>query len=404
MKIIITGNFFFPTGMAASARIRNLASGLIEAGCEKVYIIAASPPIDDVNYPIQNWIKFKDGIHCYFATGSTNKLFKSDRIKKRIILLKSVTSTKKAIQELTKREEIGGIFLYGRSYFTFRSILKLAQNKSIPTMLDVVELPTLNKGFHEFFIHPFTIDSYWSYKKSAKEVDFLAFITNGLRSLYNHTSCKKYLLPSIEKWEVVLKNIPQSNEQFTFSYVGALIEKDAPDKLLPLLELLCTKNVDFRIKIIGRYDRYSEGRKWKKKLSETEKIKEKIIWVGEVNDQELENQLFSSDGLILLRQNRSIEEFSFPTRLVEYLKTSRPVFVTNKGDIPLYLEHMESAFFIHPTNLENSIDELIELMMDSSLCREIGRNGFMVGQKQFNRVFHAQRIIELFKGFKALKT
>ncbi|MDF1865108.1 MAG: hypothetical protein P1U70_09755 [Saprospiraceae bacterium] len=51
MNIIITGNFFFPTGMAASARIRNLAKGFRDNGAN-VYIIATSPPFKSNVYPI----------------------------------------------------------------------------------------------------------------------------------------------------------------------------------------------------------------------------------------------------------------------------------------------------------------------------------------------------------------
>lgn len=398
MNILITGSFLFPTGIAASARLRNLAKGFKEAGAN-VFVIASSPPFLENKYPIKQWIDYEEGIKLIFASDNKNK-FNNKRVRKRLIYFESIKNTANLLRNFVQENEVDAVFLYGRSYLLFNNILKVTEKYVIPTILDVVELPTLELGFHEYLIHPFTLDSYLSHKKIATRVDVICSITTSLEKLCGHSTSKKYLLPSIENWnETTLVEI-YKNDIFTFSYVGALLEKDAPDKLFEFIRLLQEREIDFKIKIIGRYENTSEGRSWKDKFESESNFEKHLIWVGETTDEDLALHLRSSDGLVLLRQNRKIEEFSFPTRLVEYLKTSKPVFITNKGDIPIYLNHMETACFIDPINLSNSMNDIVEVMQNKNLAKKLGKAGFEVGKKQFNRTFHAAQLLTLVRQLK----
>ena len=398
MNILITGSFLFPTGMAASARLRNLAKGFKEAGA-KVFVIASSPPLSENKYPIKEWIDYEEEIKLIFASNNKNK-FNSKRVRKRLIYIESIKHTATLINHIVGKKKIDAVFLYGRSYLLFNSILKITEKHKIPTILDIVELPTLGLGFYEYLIHPFTLDSYLSHKKIATRVNVIASITTALEKLYDHSTSKKYLLPSIENWNEIVPLEIIKNDVYTFSYVGALLEKDAPDKLFQFVKILQEKEIDFKIKIIGRYENTSEGRGWKSKFEAESKFEKHLIWIGETTDEELALHLRSSDGLVLLRQNRKIEEYSFPTRLVEYLKTSKPVFITKKGDIPIYLNHMETACFIDPTNLSNSINDIVEVMRNKNLAKKLGEAGFEVGKEQFNRTVHADQLLTLVRQLK----
>ncbi|MDF1865107.1 MAG: glycosyltransferase [Saprospiraceae bacterium] len=345
-------------------------------------------------------MKYDKGIELIFATSSQNKFINNERIKKRVAILKSIRNSNLILDDLIHQKDIHGLFLYGRSYLTFNGILRKSKKHNIPTILDVVELPTLNIGFHEYIIHPFTLDSYLSFKSSSRHVSALSFITTSLQNLYGHVNCEKYLLPSIESWKLEKVHQQLDNNVFVFSYVGALLEKDAPNRLYELLKLLCLEQIEFQIKIIGRYEKFSEGRSWKQKFKDVAAFQKHIIWVGEVTDDELAIHLEKSNGLILLRQNRKLEEYSFPTRLVEYLKTSRPVFITDKGDIPIYLEHMKTACFIHPSDMSKSLSDIIKIMSNPSIGEKIGIGGFRIGSELFNRKFHSEKIIKLFQKLK----
>ncbi len=393
MKIIILGSYLFPTGIATSARIRNLARGFKEANAE-VYIIAGSPPFNDHNYSIGEWFDYEEGIKLYF-TSDNKSSFKSIKLRKRLIFLDCVRKASNVVKQLIKQDKIDAIFLYEHSYLNYSKIIQTAKKQSIPTILDIVEIPIMKLKFSDLFTHPFQIDAYFSHKKLTPKIDIHSSITTYLQKLYDHTPSIKYLLPSIEAWDAPSNKPFDNSEVFTFAYVGALLEKDAPDRLFEFIDSLIDRKIDFKIKIIGRYESTAEGKSWMNKFKAEKRMNDFIVWLGETSDDELMNNLISSDGLILLRQNRIIEEYSFPTRLVEYLKTGNPVFITNKGDIPVYLEHMKNACFINSFDVSKTIDDVIEIIKNRSLAKEIGTNGYQTGRKVFNRKNHAQELINI---------
>ena len=61
---------------------------------------------------------------------------------------------------------------------------------------------------------------------------------------------------------------------------------------------------------------------------------------------------------------------------------------------------METACFIDPTNLSNSINDIVEVMRNKNLAKKLGEAGFEVGKEQFNRTVHADQLLTLVRQLK----
>ena len=84
---------------------------------------------------------------------------------------------------------------------------------------------------------------------------------------------------------------------------------------------------------------------------------------------------------------------SFPTRLVEYLKAGRPVFVSDVGDVRTYLRHGVDAFLLDPTSVEAVAGVLESVILSEDRGYTVGHQGRRTGAALFNREEHARRIL-----------
>jgi len=194
--------------------------------------------------------------------------------------------------------------------------------------------------------------------------------------------------------------------KFTFNpfkllYVGSLTSRDSPSILFDAMRILVRRHLSIQLNIIGRYESISEGRHFTYIAQNDPLLRDVVTFLGEISDQELQRHLRCADGLILTRRNAQTEIYSFPTRLVEYLKVGIPVFVSRVGDIPLYLRHMIDAMLISPDDPESIADSVVQLVNYPARAKTIGLQGRSRGQECFNRQIYANRIIEFAKELKS---
>jgi glycosyltransferase involved in cell wall biosynthesis len=92
---------------------------------------------------------------------------------------------------------------------------------------------------------------------------------------------------------------------------------------------------------------------------------------------------------------------SFPTRLVEYLRTGRPVFVSDVGDISRYLRNGTEAVLLDPRDPRRVASAIARVALRADRGAEIGRRGREAGARHFDRRRHAARLLEFATGLGA---
>ena len=85
---------------------------------------------------------------------------------------------------------------------------------------------------------------------------------------------------------------------------------------------------------------------------------------------------------------------SFPTRLVEHLGLGRPVFVSDVGDVSLYLRDGQDAVLLDPHDPKRVAAAIAAIASRSDRGAAIGRNGREAGARAFDRRTHAQHLLD----------
>jgi glycosyltransferase involved in cell wall biosynthesis len=206
--------------------------------------------------------------------------------------------------------------------------------------------------------------------------------------------CRQILVvPSIEAWPSPPPVQPTGNAEFRLAYVGALRERDAPDLLFDAMRVLAQRRASVVLDVIGHYDGTPEGRRFRAACEADGMLRPQVRFRGTLSDRDLHGALAGADGLLLTRRDARTEELSFPTRLVEYLRHGRPVFVSNVGDVACYLRDGLEAVLLHPRDPLRAAQAVADVAARPDRGAAIGLEGREAGARCFDRATHAARLL-----------
>jgi glycosyltransferase involved in cell wall biosynthesis len=289
------------------------------------------------------------------------------------------------------------VFVYERSAIRMTPIARLCRDEGIPCVLDVVEPSEQIKGRGLNVL-------YWDFaagmSRAPRLFDGLTCITAGLAEFYRERGFSNTLVvPSIEDWPPAPALPPTGNRTFRLAYVGTLLPRDAPDVLIEAMRILSHRGLDVTLDVIGYYEGTERGARIRALCAQDPALARVVRFLGSLSDDAMARHLVGSDGLVLTRRKAMTEELSFPTRLVEYLRFGRPVFVSNVGDITLHLHEGEVVFLQHDDPLRMA-DAIAGVATGPDRGAAIGRRGREAGARAFNRKTHAARILDFAAGLR----
>jgi glycosyltransferase involved in cell wall biosynthesis len=398
-KIALIGQFLFPSGSASAARIRNLALGFVENGCE-VSVIPTSP----LSRNASNIHKSFPGVTVYTLSHYPGDGFVPQRnslFRKPLWLFScklAALRSKKVVSGLLREDACDLAIFYGRSWSILSPSLSILRKSGVTTLVDIVELPSQFGGLGGT-LSPI----YWDWQRMRNKIpshfDGVLTISRGLQDHYKSRGCEQTLVvPSIEGWENGKSGSiggSRKNEKLRILYLGALIERDSPSSIAKLISSLNANGFrQFEVRIAGKYGETSEGRNVEKIWRNDDELRSNITFLGRLSEEELAIELERADLFLLTRKNTIEERCACPTRLVEYIKANHPVVVSNVGDIGLYLEDCVSAVFLDDDKPQESAIKIIQIARDRDSMANISRNAYNVGEKSFNRKMQCGRIVE----------
>jgi len=394
--VVIAGDFGFPDGGAPAARVRNLALGFRAAGIP-VHVIAMSDACgSDKAEPYES---LGDGL----TVERPPARYSRDRRSNRGLFdrLKWMSSVYRASWSIARRFRKNNLtrpgdlcILYGRSYLRLAPLLRAARSKRMTTLLDVVEGVERFSGWGGA-LNPV----YWDWRVGAvwlpRQTHGVLAITHGLAE-----RCRRYgarhlrILPAIESWP-----LPHSNQSWEgprrLLHVGALLRKDAPSDLANFVKAARAAQLPIEIRLAGRYAESVEGRRWLTALQCADAGPSAIVRpLGELTAEQLQQEFEAAHGFLLFRSTDVAEQLSFPTRLVEYLRWAKPVFVTGTGDIVRYLQDGRDAVLLPAANAEGAVARAAPVLADAAAMARIGAAGWVQGRLHFDRDTHAAEVLD----------
>lgn len=126
-------------------------------------------------------------------------------------------------------------------------------------------------------------------------------------------------------------------------------------------------------------------------------MQDKIIYSKPIDPDKVVNLIMNADVLVLPRPDSYQARGGFPTKLGEYLASSKPVIVTPVGEIPKYLNDNKNAFFAEPGSVLSLKEKLIQVISDKTDSYRVGRNGREVAEQIFSKDVQSKRLHQFLK-------
>ncbi|MFN7875410.1 MAG: glycosyltransferase [Pirellula sp.] len=403
-KIVMIGQFLFPSGSASAARIRNLALGFVENGCE-VSVVPTAPLPKSASQAKPNL----PGIRVFSLSKYPGSGFVPQRnsflrkpfwfISNQLAALRS----RSVVASLIHNKNCDLAIFYGRSWSVLSPSLNECRKNGVTSLIDVVELSSQFGGFGGG-LSPIYWDWQRMEKKIASHFQGVVTISRGLQDYYQQRGCKHTLVvPSIEGWDGGQSSSIDTetpNEKLRILYVGALLERDSPSSIAKLISgFKANGYLQFDIRIAGKYAETSEGKSVERSWRAQKEVGSSVTFLGRLSDEELAREFSRADFFLLTRKNSMEEACAFPTRLVEYIKAKRPVIVSNVGDIGLYLKDGVNAVFLDEKNPIHTAKRIEHLSRDKIAMTNMITNAYIVGSESFNRRNQCGRIVDFANGF-----
>jgi len=207
--------------------------------------------------------------------------------------------------------------------------------------------------FYKYFILS------WQYKL----YDGLFLMTDELINFYKKYTKKKCIIKklpmTVDFSRFNNKGNRDSRDKY-IAYTGSLSnEKDGIVYLLNAFVKISKKVPGVKLKIAG-----GKGYDINKLRGYTEElgIAKRIEFLGMLNRNLIPSFIQNAMVLVLPRPDSLQARGGFPTKLGEYLATSKPVIVTKVGEIASYLDD-EDVFFINPDNIEEELVNTLAMVL-----------------------------------------
>jgi colanic acid/amylovoran biosynthesis glycosyltransferase len=130
------------------------------------------------------------------------------------------------------------------------------------------------------------------------------------------------------------------------------------------------------------------------------KMEEKIEFLEYMQRDEILNYITHAHVLVMVRSNNLEAMASYPSKLTEYVATSKPVITVNVGEISDYYSDGVNAWVVEPENVEALAEKLSFVINNYETARKVSAKGKELIMTTFNYNFQAKRMIEFITSMK----
>ena len=360
MRVVLVGPFWFPRGSAASARMRNLALGLRDCGASVHVLSMAPPPRLSGEATDRGLADFEGVTYENVAPTSAAVLGWRDlertvpHLRRRLLdqvrwfagLYASTPFACRRLAELIRRGQCDLVFVYDRSALRLLPLSQVCRSHGVPAVLDVTEVSDHLKSRRSPLYWDFTVGT----RASPRLFDGHTLITTGLARLYGARGCERMLVvPALETWAPEQASPPLTGRaDFRLVYVGSLQPRDAPEVLFEAMRRLGEASPAVTLDVIGQYDGTERERASAPRAPRTQGSTGGCAsWAPSVTTASapispVRTASSSPGGTRARRSSPS------PPASSSICGDGRPVFVSDVGDVSLYLKDGQDAVLLHP--------------------------------------------------------
>jgi glycosyltransferase involved in cell wall biosynthesis len=176
-------------------------------------------------------------------------------------------------------------------------------------------------------------------------------------------------------------------------YFGSLtFERDNVDLLINAFAEFSKQHKDIRL-VLGGFCSDSQ-RKDLISLIAKLGVQERVVLLEYLTREEVTQYIIHASILVMVRSKDLQSQASYPSKLSEFLASSKPVISVNVGEIPLYLKDGEHAFLVEAGDTKGLTEKLEYVWNNYDLALEVGQKGRQLTETVFNYSYQAKRMIE----------
>lgn len=171
-----------------------------------------------------------------------------------------------------------------------------------------------------------------------------------------------------------------TNEKYLL-YCGASAYDDVINKIIDSIILCQDKTLKFKLILYGNQQRINII---KQKIIDG-KLEDRCVVLEDLSQYELFKLYKNACALLIPLNPHNIQDsVRFSQKIAEYVSTKVPIITVNVGEIPYYFTNHKSAIFMDDFSKESLLNIYNSILKNNILLKEIGINGYYVGNKYFN--------------------
>lgn len=162
--------------------------------------------------------------------------------------------------------------------------------------------------------------------------------------------------------------------------------------LLKAARIISSIKASVRFLIAGNTERQEEMLK---------SAPDNVIFTGQIEHIKMPSYFAAADVLVApYKQQTDFEYVNFygsSLKLFEYMAMGKPIITTNLGQIGEIIEHGKSGLLIEPGNYKELANNILTLMADEKLRKNLGENARIEVEKNYTWERNAIKIMEIYK-------
>jgi glycosyltransferase involved in cell wall biosynthesis len=389
---VLTQNFGFPEGNAASIRARLVTRALVEAGA---FVRVFCTRYGDIPPDIEN-TRVRgtyEGVEFRYTNGRTTR--SSSFISRRVVEVRGLASALAGIASMRRAGELDAVYLWSpHRWHPLRQIYVSFLNAlGIPIVLEVNELP-------------------WSQRSGRWHLER---ILSPLHGVTGAIAISEYL----ETWvdsearrlgrEVPVLRLPILVDTDEVSVTSPVALRANPFVLFAcpagrtrLFRLVAEamrqvwdEGLSCDLVIVGP-SFHDQQNRWLAEI-EGQSIHGSITWLGRLSRPELLGLYRKARGLLVPLEVELNSEARFPTKLGEYLASGTPVVATSLGELPRLLTDGENAYLAPPGSARVFGQRIADLLRDPVAAGQVGIRGRGLAISELDYRRHAERLRDWFE-------
>lgn len=387
----------FPNGLAATQRMRLVASALTEAGVRaRVLLTRVSERLPGVtNTQIEGEWR---GIPFRYTTGTT---VRSERfVDRRRADLKGVGGALADIVSAWRTGELSCVYLwlcYWDDWVVFRMLRGLCAVLGVPVVCELNEPPLVVWEGASLSEGAGGRDPLLSH------VDGFVAISGGLeewvRTRKGGAKPGILRLPVLVDTEEVKPSFAHATCNDVF-YAAAPGYVDEIGFVLDVVDAARERRPDLRVRFSGWEIAQVASVGLQDRLRE-HVVSGSAVIEGVMSRERLFESYRESAALLLPMKDEPRSLARCPTKLGEYLASGRPVVATRIGELGALLSNGKNAFLAEPGSVSSFADAILDALSDPEHAGAVGRGGRALAEQALDYRRHSDSLCEFFTAISA---